>query len=476
MVLSMALLCSFVGYWLDTQYKEEKRIFRGLVYDLYHNTHAELQFRSYYKIYIKPALELKEREVYSNSRMDSLGVPPEIREGFFRKMMNVIQQNQQKYDDIFYFLERGIMIPDSIKDFTERYYDLRNVRFDIINGYRIGRYDFLSYRQNNESNEFRSLFEEKCASRYGRMKLRWNENKDMPLNEDILCIDDYSEETQNRFPLVIFENYRFYVLKAILQQIIFVLVLIGLSAFALLFTYRSYIAQNRLNRIRTDFVNNITHELKIPVSTAKAALEAIGNYGIIDDPDKLTNYLDMMKAEMSRLDMLTSRVLEHSKLESNHQLLVKQTTNLNTLLNEVVRAMKILYKSSGTIFYNQPIDMIYVNGDPVYLEGVIRNLIENSVKYGGDDVGIVVDLRVENKVAIVLVRDNGPGIPKEYLSKVFDKFFRVPTGDKHTVKGFGLGLSFAYLVMKQHGGNITVENLPNDGGCEIKLTIPTLAV
>ena len=112
-----------------------------------------------------------------------------------------------------------------------------------------------------------------------------------------------------------------------------------------------------------------------------------------------------------------------------------------------------------------------INIDRLLIQGVIINLIDNSLKYGSDNTTIKIKLTVDNSNIYLTISDNGSGIPEKYISKVFDKFFRVPRGDKHNIKGYGLGLSYAYLTMQQHNGAIEVKNL-SEGGCSFKLTFP----
>ncbi|MFC2118945.1 sensor histidine kinase, partial [Bacteroidota bacterium] len=112
-----------------------------------------------------------------------------------------------------------------------------------------------------------------------------------------------------------------------------------------------------------------------------------------------------------------------------------------------------------------------ININKLYVQGVLINLIDNSLKYGSENINIKIGLAQNSSDIYVTVSDNGPGIPEKYISKVFDKFFRVPSDNKHNVKGYGLGLSFAHMVMKQHNGSIELKNLP-EGGCSFKLCFP----
>jgi len=263
-----------------------------------------------------------------------------------------------------------------------------------------------------------------------------------------------------------------HLLKLLLPQFIFALILLSLSASALIFVYRSLKKQLVLNKIRNDFISNISHELKTPVSTVKVALEALRTFDLKNDPKVSGEYLEMASREVDRLEGLVGKVLNHQVLEDPEALLKKEPCNLQKLVHKTVGAMEILIREKEAGVDVQEADVpCTVMADPVYLEGVIINLIDNSLKYAGPkpEIQIIIDCKPGHIQLKVL--DNGPGIPEEFKHQIFDKFFRIPTGDHHNVKGYGLGLNFAAQVMAQLGGSISFKNLPGKG-CEFVLSFP----
>ncbi len=480
MILSMILLITFVGYWLHSQYYNEKKNLQIELSQLYHKSMTDGEFILFYQNVIKPALNCKDTVNIDSLKIGNNKTSTEFKKAYIKNLKEYVDSNKT-YQTLFNVIEKKSIIPDSLRE--ERQYEILRLGYP----YQIYPGQTLYHQRKNPkdtSNQFlRKLFLKKLNNKFTGIKTCQEENinrNDIDLLEKTnnntmrrgrLGIIAYSSRYNNEANILYFENYFFYLISEILAQIIFGIVLIGLSVFALVFAYRSYLTQAKLNMLRSDFVSNITHELKIPVSTAKAAMEAILNYGITDDKEKTKSYLNMVALEMNRLDSLTSRVLEHSKLESNKHLLKKEKTNLNEFVERIVKSVQLFYTDTINIKFAKPADNINIPIDQVYIEGVIRNLIENSNKYGGNDVSIVIKLWQEGLHVYISVIDNGPGIPKEYLKKVFDRFFRVPTGNQHNVKGFGLGLSFAALVMKQHNGSISANNL-SETGCEIKLEFP----
>ena len=479
MILSMALLVTFVAYWLHTQYNNEKENLQTDLSRLYHQSSFDVEFIIYYNKIIKPALLFKDSTNFEQLKIGTEKTNESKKKEFIHELTTFIDSNQ-KYKEVFRIIEQDQLIPDSLRD---------NRQFEILTiGYKYQIYNgrYLAFSDTIISDTipkfYRKLFLKNLNKKFPGVKIKKNESIDRRSVETLertqerllirgrLGIIAY-QGWQNQTMVLLFDNYFFYLVSVIFPQIIFGIILIGLSVFALVFAYRSYLTQAKLNLLRSDFVSNITHELKIPVATAKAALEAILNFGVSDDKEKTKSYLDMVAVEMNRLDNLTTKVLEHSKLETNQHLLHRQNTNLNDFIDRIVKSMKTLLNDTVSIQFNKPLEVINASVDRVYIEGVIRNLIENSNKYGGDGVTITIDLWKDNSHIFISVSDNGPGIPKEYLNKVFDRFFRVPSGDRHNVKGFGLGLSFAELVLKQHNGSIAVTNLP-EKGCKFVLKLP----
>ncbi len=271
------------------------------------------------------------------------------------------------------------------------------------------------------------------------------------------------------YPQFFVKNYTGYILKQMYPQFLFALILLGLSASALLFSYRSLRKQLALNKLRDDFIGNISHELKTPVSTVKVALEALRTFDLSKDPKVSGEYLEMASREVERLGGLVGKVLHHQVLDDPSAILQKKHCELNGMVQSVLQTLELHIKEKGAeVQVHETGGPCTIMVDPVYMEGVILNLIDNSLKYAGPKPEIRILIECNSQGNSLSVVDNGPGIPDEFRHQVFDKFFRVPSGDHHNVKGYGLGLNFASQVMAHHGGSISVRNL-SPKGCEFTL-------
>lgn len=265
-------------------------------------------------------------------------------------------------------------------------------------------------------------------------------------------------------------RFSWYIIKRLLPQILFTMVLLLVTGFSIIFTYRTLKKQVLLNDLRNDFIGNITHELKTPVSTVKVALESLMSFDMKKDPVVSADYLNMAAREIDRLDQLIYKVLNISRLGDTNNIVVLHPADLKSLVEKVIRGMTLrLENEKAEIVLEAPEASYICPVDVLFIEGVLMNLIDNSLKYAGNEPRIRIMLTQDQHYVFLSVIDNGPGIPGKYISNVFDKFFRVPTGDRHDVSGHGLGLSYAAQVMKQHNGTIDVRN-PEHGGCAFTLT------
>ena len=270
----------------------------------------------------------------------------------------------------------------------------------------------------------------------------------------------------------VINNFSWYLFKRIIPQVLFAILLLLITGAAFIFMYRTLKKQVMLNTLRNDFIGNITHELKTPVSTIKVALESLRNFDMKKDPAIASEYLNMAFLEMDRLDQLIDKVLNISVLEEQSHMIKLHTSDLKQVVSKVVVAVvPRIAQDQGEILLEADDENYICPVDELFIEGVLMNLIDNSIKYSGGNPWILARLEQDAKQVILSITDRGPGIPEQYLQKVFDKFFRIPTGERHDVKGHGLGLSYAAAVMRQHRGSITVSN-NEDGGCTFTLRFP----
>lgn len=254
-------------------------------------------------------------------------------------------------------------------------------------------------------------------------------------------------------------GYKPYLLKKIAPQILFSILLYACVGLAFLFVYQSFRKQARLAEMKNDFIRNMTHELKTPISTVNVAIEALQHFDVLQDPERTREYLSISRNELNRLTLLVDKVLRMSLFEEGAGELKTEALDLRALVEEVLGAMKLQFeKYRAQVSFHFSGSDFRLNGDRLHLLSVVYNLLENALKYSNLPPKIEVQLSEKAQTLELKVLDEGKGIPAEYLDKIFEKFFRVPTGDVHDVKGHGLGLHYVAGVVRLHQGSIAVES------------------
>jgi signal transduction histidine kinase len=235
---------------------------------------------------------------------------------------------------------------------------------------------------------------------------------------------------------------------------------------------RTILKQKRLSEVKNDFINNMTHELKTPIATVSAAVEALQNFNALSDQRKTQTYLDISKNELQRLSDLVEKVLHIAAEEKEDVELFREETDLNEIIDNILSNHQLKANKLIQVRYDNNLAGKSVLIDKVHLGNAINNLVDNAIKYSKEPVQLYIQTSLENGILKIKVKDNGIGIPRVYHHNIFDKFFRVPTGDLHNVKGFGLGLSYVQKIVTMHGGSIHVHSEP-DKGSEFTIIIPS---
>ena len=258
--------------------------------------------------------------------------------------------------------------------------------------------------------------------------------------------------------------YRPYLYRQIMPQILFSLFLLAVTALAFTVIYRNMQRQRRLMALKNDFISNVTHELKTPIATVSVALEALQNFGAARDPEKVREYLAVSKNELDRLTMLVDKVLKTAQFEQHSMQLSPEPLDAEQLVRQVLYTLTPQLEKYGArpTLTTEGVDF-RLNADRVHLTNVVFNLLDNALKYSETAPEITIRLSRQPEHLRLEVADRGIGIPAAYREKIFEKFFRVPTGNVHNVKGYGLGLSYVCSVVKSHGGHIEVESEPGQG-------------
>jgi len=273
-----------------------------------------------------------------------------------------------------------------------------------------------------------------------------------------------------------FDSLTPYLLIKILPQAFLSLLLITFISIAFIFLYRNLLAQQKLAIFKNEFISNITHELKTPIATVNVAIEALRNFNALQNPERTKEYLAISSAEMQRLSLLVDKVLKLSMFESDKIVLNKEWFNLKQLMDEIIDSIKIQFDKKNTIIeFNSSLEELFIEADKLHISSVIYNLLDNALKYSGNNAVVQLDLSMPtNNLVELRFIDNGIGIAKQFQHKIFDKFFRVPTGDVHNIKGYGLGLSYVNHIIRQHNGSIIVKSELGKGS-EFTVLLPISA-
>ena len=271
---------------------------------------------------------------------------------------------------------------------------------------------------------------------------------------------------------IVYPEYNNFILKRILPQILFALLLFAGITTAFYLIYRSLRKQQKLAVLRNDFINNITHELKTPISTVRVALEALQSFNVSSDPKRAMEYMEISQNELDRLTILVDKVLKMSNFENSNTELKIEQFDFKEMVNQILATMKVQFnRVTASVEFTTDGDDFDVEGDRLHLTGVLYNLIDNALKYSPEKKEINIQLHQYNGSVTLEVKDHGQGISAEHKGKIFDKFYRIPNGDHHNVKGHGLGLSYVAEVVAQHHGSITVDS-QHGKGSKFTLTLP----
>jgi two-component system, OmpR family, phosphate regulon sensor histidine kinase PhoR len=261
------------------------------------------------------------------------------------------------------------------------------------------------------------------------------------------------------FLLLYFPYERQYLLGQVWPLVLISIILILIIILSFTYTLIMYFRQGKLSELKTDFINNMTHEFKTPVSTISLACEALNDKDIQKSDELYQAYINIISEENRRLGLMAERILQSAALEKGDLVLHKETTDLHEVLNEVIRNIGIQIEiKDGQIIKDFRAVNSNIEVDRMHLVNVAQNLLDNANKYTPVRPQIIVSTRDAADGVFFSIQDNGIGISKADQKKIFDKLYRVPEGNIHNFKGFGLGLSYVKTVVESHGGNVKLES------------------
>lgn len=273
------------------------------------------------------------------------------------------------------------------------------------------------------------------------------------------------------FARAVFGNSQHIVIKGMLTTLSLSLLLIIFTIYCFFYIIKIIREQKKLAELKDDFINNMTHELKTPIATIGVAIEGLQKFNALNDPEKTQRYLQTSKNELSRLNDLVTRVLNIAAYENKEIDLVKENINIDALINEVIDSEKVKSDKKVIFNYTNKDNIKLIQADQTHFRNVLVNLVGNAVKYAKEPVNVDIACYRSGNYVAISVKDSGPGISAEHLGQIFDKFYRVPTGNLHNVKGTGLGLSYVKYIVEAHGGKVTAKSEINTGS-EFIVSIP----
>jgi signal transduction histidine kinase len=470
MVLSMLLLATFLGYWLNTQYQSDKAVLRKDLENIFARSVSDVTDSMLLGKIIMPLLKEEKHlrfKVYPDTLTNNeVRIITSEREDVRTITDSLQKAHKTGRTQIKILRKNGDLPMESITQITDTSFPGTDL---MERGIRI-----LINKLSNDSNARIPLqapalladFKHKLRKEELYFSANWMEQGE---ETDGIII---TETFPGRKLSVLVQHYNGYLVKSLLPETFFALLLLSITGTAFLSMYLGFRSQQKLSQMKDDLVSNMTHELKTPIATVKVALEALNNYQMINDRERTKEYLTMAVSEIDRLDLLVNQALNTSLLEKGTMNIQRGQQDVVVIVRETMNPMQIRLEEEGGKL------SIVTNGtdfnasvDKLHLQGVLINLLDNSIKHADKTPVITINVEAKRDQILILVTDNGPGIPAKYIDKVFDKFFRVPAGAIHNTKGYGLGLSYARQVVEQHGGTISVSNNTTEG-CTFTISLP----
>ena len=250
-----------------------------------------------------------------------------------------------------------------------------------------------------------------------------------------------------------------YMWRSVLPTLLGSILFSGVILFCFAYTIQVIFEQKKISEIKNDFINNMTHEFKTPIATISLAADSISNPIILNNPDKVNRFAGIIRAENKRMNKQVEKVLQMALLDKRDVRLNIRSINIHDFISKAVDNLSLqVEQKDGQILQDLQAENAVIEADETHFSNVIHNLLDNANKYSPEKPAISVHTKnVEGGVQI-MIKDNGLGMSKEQRKKIFDKFYRVPTGNRHDIKGFGLGLSYVKAIIAEHKGEISVQS------------------
>ena len=357
------------------------------------------------------------------------------------QLNNVMQSAnpvEQLSPDYFLVNTNATIQPEVLEQFIKESFQ----KYNLITDFEVGIYDCTTNK-----------------IRYGLLMSTRNDVKSPVTTADWIKTDKYPYYFGIRFPEQ--ENYLAGDLQGWIWSSVLVLIAVSFFSYALFVILR----QKQLSEVQRDFINNMTHELQTPISTIRIAADVLKTPAIVTQPERYNRYVRIVEEEILRLQRQVEMVLNMAKAERKKLALELEWLDAHELIEKIAQPYE------GKLTLDLRATSPYVEADRLHFGNLINNLIDNALKYSPKNPEVSVRTYNEGDKVVLAVRDNGIGIAPEHQKKIFEKFYRVPFGNVHNVKGFGIGLSYVRQIVKTHGWKLHLTSEPGQGS-EFRVTIP----
>lgn len=282
-------------------------------------------------------------------------------------------------------------------------------------------------------------------------------------------LEAYSDD--NRWVGAYFHSHHDRIISQMIGRSSLSILLILIMILCFIYLIKIILKQKRIAEMKDNYINNMTHELKTPIATISAAIEGMQSFKVLENKEKTQRYLNITRAELLRLSNMVTKILNISIYDRNEIEMTIQEVNLVNLINDTIDTEKL--KAVKDIKFNLDIQdsLPTIQVDPTHFRNVLTNLIDNAAKYSNESIEINIKCYQDQNSVYIKIQDNGIGISPSQLKQIFNKFYRVSTGNIHNVKGSGLGLYYVKYIIERHGGKISVESEVNKGS-EFIISIP----
>jgi two-component system phosphate regulon sensor histidine kinase PhoR len=270
-----------------------------------------------------------------------------------------------------------------------------------------------------------------------------------------------------------FPSKRSFLFKEMGVPLTISLLLVILIAVVISYMFHTILTQNKLSELKNDFISNMTHEFKTPISTISLACQAMKDKDMMGEIVEKTNpFVQMIQDENKRLEVLVERILQSATIDKGDVPTKVELLNLTEIVSDLCKHARFRMQSvNGELIEDIDIHPVYIYADRMHTSNVISNLIDNAIKYSKENPKVTVTLLKRVDSILLSIKDEGIGISKEHISKIFDKLYRIPTGNIHNVKGFGLGLSYVKAIVQLNAWKLDVKSKLNEGS-EFSIVIP----